>query len=728
MPRKDPQLCAKIRDRVDKWEKYWTINRSLYYEWVDFVMGDQWREDESKLFERYNKIPLMFNKLGVLMNHLLGDQMQNTPNLQVMPGEDVSVEDAEIRAALVKNISLNSDAKTVYQQAFWQAIVGGYGAYRIGTEYMGKRAFNQEIKLYDFDDPNMCYWDISAKHKCKVDGMFAGFKVRVSRRGFRDKWGKDIESQIGTSSITEDSTMAFADDDSITEVYDYEREPFNTTIYKLSDGSIVDGDEFKQLEKIKIDGKKSKMIIKDGQPVTILDQRDVLEYKIKHRVIAGDFVLDETDFMSELLPIIFVDQKSYYTKQGQQITRSFFKDVKDAQKYLNYLATQSAYLLKISRYDQFIMPRKCAASPDAQQQWRDPSVVRGALYYDETPSGAKPEQLKPPELSASLTQQYERTLMDIQSGTGMYNTQLGELGNEVSGTAIDARTQRGTKNTYVPYNSLNIAIATGGEIINQLIPHIYDTQRKLVLAMPESESKPVEINKPADEYGLRIENDMTKGEYKIRLKPGPSYEGQKEEGLRALQLVLQADKQGQIFPLIADLYAENLPLDNNLELRNRLRTLVPQEIIEAGKTGKPLPPKQPEPSPDMIMVQLKQQELQHKMQQAQQEAQQKAKELEVKQQELQRKAIETHQDMSVQWAKLEAEKEEAAAQLQESLLRYQAEMQRVSADMQINHSQNLIKMLTHGSQVFHEKEMQDKEHSHQVKQAEKQPKAMERSE
>ncbi|PWU07228.1 MAG: hypothetical protein C5B43_00610, partial [Verrucomicrobia bacterium] len=85
--RHDPQLCSSIRDRIDKWDKYWAINRSLYYEWVDFVMGDQWREDESKLFERYNKIPLMFNKLGVLMNHLLGDQMANTPSLQVMPDE-----------------------------------------------------------------------------------------------------------------------------------------------------------------------------------------------------------------------------------------------------------------------------------------------------------------------------------------------------------------------------------------------------------------------------------------------------------------------------------------------------------------------------------------------------------------------------------------------------------------------------------------------------------------
>src|ERR1700676_3482652 len=103
MPRKDPELCSTIRDRVDKWEKYWTINRSLYYEWIDFVMGDQWREDETKLFERYNKIPMSANKLGMLYNHLIGYVIQNTPNLQISPDGNVPVETAQVRAAMIKN-------------------------------------------------------------------------------------------------------------------------------------------------------------------------------------------------------------------------------------------------------------------------------------------------------------------------------------------------------------------------------------------------------------------------------------------------------------------------------------------------------------------------------------------------------------------------------------------------------------------------------------------------
>lgn len=714
MPRRDPELCSKIRDRVDKWDKYWRINRTEYYVWIDFIMGTQWLEDESKLFERYNKIPLEVNKLGVLYNHIIGDQIQNTPNLQISPDEDVPVEAANVRAALIKNITLNSDTKTIFQRAFGQAVVGGYSAWRIGTEYLHEDSFDQEIKFYGFDDPNRCYWDLSAQHVTKTDGMFCGFRTRMSRKAFRDLYGKDIESQVGTSAITEDATMAFADDDSITIIEDYEKEGKKESIYKLSNGMVINAKQMKMVEKVKVGKKKVLMI--DGEPVTVFEEREVVRYTIKQKQIAGDFVLEETDFpTNKSLPIPFLDMRSYYTKSGQQITRSFFKDVKDAQRYLNYLATQSAYIMKISRYDQFMAPRKCVSAADTQQMWRDPSVVNGALVYDETQSGLKPEQLRPAELSQSLIQQYDRTLMDIQTGTGIYNTQLGEMGNETSGTAIEGRNKRGAKNTQIPRTSVDVAVAVSGEIVNEMIPNVYDTERSIVLPMDQSSEQRVDINKPADPYGMQVDNDMTTGRYKIRLKPGVSYEGQKEEALNSFQLVLQADRSGSVFPMIADLYAENLPLDNNMEIRNRLRTMVSPEIIEAGKTGKPLPPKPPQPSPEEIMAQLKQQELQMKMQQAQQQAQQKMQELELKKAELQRKAIETQQDITVQYAKMEAEEREAAAQLQQSLLRYQGEADRIGADLQIQHSNSLVRLLEHSGKVFHEKDMQTKEHAHQAK-------------
>ena len=77
-----------------------------------------------------------------------------------------------------------------------------------------------------------------------------------------------------------------------------------------------------------------------------------------HRKIAGDYILEESEAPCEDIPVIFMDQNSFYDKNGKQVCRPFVIDAIDSQRYLNYLGTQSAYILKIGRYDQFMGSRE----------------------------------------------------------------------------------------------------------------------------------------------------------------------------------------------------------------------------------------------------------------------------------------------------------------------------------------------------------------------------------
>jgi hypothetical protein len=374
--------------------------------------------------------------------------------------------------------------------------------------------------------------------------------------------------------------------------------------------------------------------------------------------------------------VIFVDQNSTYDKEGKQICRPFITDAVDAQRFLNYLGTQIAYLLKISRYDQFIGSKENARSPQTQKIWTNPAAVQGLLMYDESPSGAKPEQLRPPELPVSLIQQYQRAVEDMYTSTGMYPSRLGQEGNEISGAAIDARTRQGSYPTYVAFNSINRAITAGGTVVNQMIPRVYDTQRVMSLMMPDEGRQNITVNEQQDEYGEVIKNDLRKGSFEVRLQAGPSYEGQKAEALQSLNLALQGNPQ--IFNLIADLYAENLPLSNTLEIRNRFKTLVPPEIIEAGKSGKmPQQAQQPNAQDQAAMA-----EAQYKMQKIELEKQK----LQMDMQESQSKAELERQQMELAYL-------EAAQELETAKLRYMAETQRTHSDNAISHADNITKMM-----------------------------------
>jgi len=768
MARKDEKLAREARIACEKWRQYFKQNIDEYHRLHNFVLGRQWTDDEEDMLKTFKKVPLQFNKLATLINSLLGEQQQNTPQLEIVPLSNCDEETISLREMIVKDRMLSSDAKTTYQVAAHQAAVGGFGAYLIDTEYANNKSFDQDIITRYFKDATRCYWDIGAEEVSKIDGMCCGYVTRLTRQKFRSVYGKELEGKIkndfGVTATQEEIALAvepstgddpfsWADDEGITVNHFYKRTYVPDMLFKMSNGDILNQEEMDDLIESSIrisqelaqqqdlmgeysgieqqiqeqgiasggmsgevmDGMESAMtqpgmqqnmaaqpamagqpgmpvqkgmveeqdlmtLYIDGQPVRIEDSRKIKRSKVTHHVTAGEYELEKSECTCEDLPLIFVDQNSYYEKDGRQICRSFIIDAVDAQRYINYLGTQSAFILKISRYDQFIGSKKNTQSLDTQRTWKDPYSVQGMLAYDESPSGAKPEQLRPPELSVSLSQQYERAIEDLYTSTGLYPARMGNNGDEASGKAIDARTRQGSYSTYVYFNSINRAITAGGRIINQMVPRVYDSERTMNLMTPDKGRQNIVLNQQMDEYGEHIKNDLRKGTFEVHLQAGPSYEGQKAQALESLNMVLAANPQ--LLNLFADLYAENLPLVNTIEIKNRLKTIVPPQIIEAGKTGKmPQEMGQNTPSPE-------EQAMQADMQYKQAQIQIKQKELELKQQQMQI-------DLEIEMQKLEADKLEIAGQIKEQELRYMAETERTQSDQAIAHAENLVKILTH---------------------------------
>ena len=719
MARKAEGLARKARIACEKWRQYFKYNIDKYHKMHSFVLGHQWEEDEKDMLITNNKVALTSNKLATLSNSLSGEQQQNTPQLQVTPMSNCTEETAYFREIILKDIVFSTDSNTVYQVSGSQASIGGFGAFAVGTDYLQEDSFDQDIVTSHFKDSTRAYWDIGAENISKIDGMYGGYISRITRQKFRELYGKQVEEKIMTESgitATEseialatqpemtDDPFSWADDESIT-INDFFLRKFKKeTIYKLSNGKTVNQEEMddiisqsqsindmesmlpaegiEELNSVPEEDVEEELLTlwSEGEQIRIEEKREIKKSRIMHYRIAGEFVLEESEFPSDDIPVIFVDQKSYYDKNGKQVCRSFFDDCVDTQRYINYLRTQSAYILKISRYDQFMGSKENVRGLDTERNWQDPTNIQGMLTYDESPQGNKPEQIRPPELSQSLFQQYQLAIEDLYSSTGLYPTRMGQQGNEVSGEAINARTRQGSYVTQGAFTSVNRAIEAAGVIINQMIPKVYDSERVISLMTPDEGMKTITINKQSDEYGAFIENDIRKGTYQVRLKPGPSYEGQKQEALMSLQQVLQANPQA--FNLIADLYAENLPLANSIELKNRLKTMVPPEIIQAGKTGKnPQEMGAKQPSPEGQAMQA--------------EMQMKQQELQLKQQELQLKAKQMEIELQMQLQKLETERLEVAGKLEEQKLRYLAETERTQSDNAISHADNLTKILTH---------------------------------
>jgi hypothetical protein len=124
----------------------------------------------------------------------------------------------------------------------------------------------------------------------------------------------------------------------------------------------------------------------------------------------------------------------------------------------------------------------------------------------------------------------------------------------------------------------------------------------------------------------------------------------------------------QVFPLVADIVADNLDIEKRSQLVERFKNLVPPEIL-AKEAGEPPPPKQPDPQAQMM-------QMQQQLMQAQFE--EKKKELEIKE------------------AKLEIEKEKN--QLAQAELMIKAQKNQMDAELDIYNHKSDIKHaeITHG--------------------------------
>lgn len=263
MPKQNEKIARQARIAYEKFYETFKQNIDLYHLMHSFVLGQQWTsEEEDDMLKTYRKVALTSNKLGTMANALLGEQQQNTPQLQVIPMTGCDEKVASLREIITKDIMFSTSATIAYQVAASQAAIGGYGAFCVGTDYSHSKSFDQDIEYYYFKDATRCYWDLGAESINKTDGTHCGYLSRMTRQKFRDTYGKDVEQNIlKTGSITQSeeeialavqpnesgNPFTWADDQSVTIIDHYVRKYEKDTLYKLSNGNVLNQEEMDDL-------------------------------------------------------------------------------------------------------------------------------------------------------------------------------------------------------------------------------------------------------------------------------------------------------------------------------------------------------------------------------------------------------------------------------------------------------------------------------------------------
>jgi hypothetical protein len=179
---------------------------------------------------------------------------------------------------------------------------------------------------------------------------------------------------------------------------------------------------------------------------------------------------------------------------------------------------------------------------------------------------------------------------EMKATTSMFDASLGARSNEVSGKAILARQREGDIANFVFHDNLKRAIKFLGDILVDLIPKIYDTERQLITLNEMGEDVPTLVNQVViDQQTGRevIINDLSQGRYKVVVTTGPSFTTQRIEAAESMMDFVRTAPATAGY--VMDLIAENQDWPGALKIAQRLRKLLPPGIDDEG----PLPPSPP---------------------------------------------------------------------------------------------------------------------------------------
>lgn len=688
------------------WQSYFGENITRGKDDMNFVLRDQWTAVERSEFTRLFKPAMTFNKLYDATKKIAGEQRKNKPDLIVrsLTGK-ATQEQINLRADLVRTISYQSQNDLIYQTAFKSALMMGYGAFQVLLDYESPKSFNQIIRYDLISDPTRTAFDPTALKPHKGDGNYCARYYVFSRDEFFATYPyvTNPVSYIDPYMLLD---FQWQTRDTITVCDYFVKEWYPLTIYKLSDGRVVNEEE---LEKINKDYKiqlevteltqEIKKIVQAMKPV-IVNERQTQDYRIMHYRLIRNQIIEFSEWPSKQLPIIFVDGDSYFI-EGRQYTRSFIHEARDAQKCVNYFGSEIAAEVKNRRREQWL------GTPDNisgyEQDWRNPELQMGILRAKPDPkTGQMPVKQPPWDLSPAIMQNFQRATQDIREILGFSETEALQ-GRDISGKARRERKLEGSMSAYVYFDNMNQAVEQGGRVVNDLLPHIIgQDERTMIISKKDGKTQSVTINE-RDRDG-QIKNDLGIGDFDVEIDTGPSFAVQKEIALEFLQTTLQA--QPQAFPLIADLWAKNLDVQFMPQMAERFKTMVPPDIL-AKEEGKEPPPKQPDPQ--MMMMQAE-------MQSKQADIQAKMKEIELKAQKLELEREQMQLDQAEIFIKAQEMQDKATADVYKHVLDLKTaeavhghNIHKTNMDFEHKANQILADLHKHHTGLDHDKRMKAKE-------------------
>lgn len=509
--------------------------------------ADQWDPQVRQQRENAGRPAMSFPRCHTFVQQVANEARQNKPQIKFAPRLDADKDTADVYEGLARYIQYASDSQIAYETAIEYSAGGSFGYYRFITEYCDDDSDDQDLKIIPVLDPLTIY-GVLVPSCFRQLVRFAFVVEEISKEEYKSRWPK-----------TELASLSWS-----------EAERQNRGWVSAETVRIA---EYWYIEEEKVEGKRrAKRIVKFCQTNGFEILPDT-----------------ETEWAGSTIPIVPVLGKQMIM-EGKPKLFSVVRPQKSAQQLINYSKSRIAETLSTSPVSPFMVAEGQIAG--YEQQWQTLNTTnRPYLPYKIIDVAGR--QIPPPTRQTfeppiqALSQFVMQEVDDMKATTGIFDASLGNSANEVTGRAIQARQQQSNLSVMHFMDNLERSFKQGGDIIAELIPKIYDTERQIQIMGEDEVHKVVEINRAhTDENGRQHHYDMTKGKYSVVVTMGRAYSTKRMESFDMMQQMVQSAPN--LLPMFGDVLFKNSDMAGSDVVAERFHKMLPPQM--QSDDDNPLPP------------------------------------------------------------------------------------------------------------------------------------------
>jgi hypothetical protein len=555
--------------------------------------GDPWKdEDKAKRNGRPQEI---INDTKITIRRTIEDYDQKRSTIKVKSTSlDTDETTTNAIQGLIYDINNDSMGESIKDLAMGDMLTCGIGAYRWETQYEDNLSFEQKIVYKPIYDKFNIYLDImNTKEIDYSDSMWGGenlyydidtFEAEwpdADKKGFPDLNGQDNDGRICVSRY---ERIKMVNDTLVSVVNPFTQKSLNLFV------SDFDTDKYRPLlnyyREYGYDESEDifAWLTESGR---ILADRDVERKKVEWYLLTDSEILDKGEIGGEYIPIIPMLGPRYIL-EGSVYFDSQIRQAKDPVRLNNFVISNYVEAMSADTIAPWVTNYK--KIKNHMNTWahanNKPTV---ALPYDavELPDGtidaSPPIKAPKGEVPAGWATLFQFTTESKERTSGLPDSAQGLQGNEVSGSALQLRTDNGLANRSIFFKKRHFSDILLGKHLEPAIPIYYDSQRLVRIADLEGRSKTAMINKEGHDQGegeFKGKNiDIKNARFKTFITVGPSYSSLKQETTAKLaELLPYAGERyaDVIFPEVVR-YAD---ISNSDALYDNCMKVAPVEIQE----------------------------------------------------------------------------------------------------------------------------------------------------